>query len=82
MNNQTTRPPTAQTQNDLRKNTQEIDPLDALVREFGKEAGTRIGNALAQEIHEDPEVRRAVATGAGVGVGIVAGLALLTLATQ
>lgn len=82
MSNQTTRVPTAQTQNELRKNTQETDPLDSLAREFGKEAGARIGNALAQEIHEDPEVRRAVATGAGVGVGVVVGLALLTLATQ
>jgi len=82
MSNQTTRAPTAETKNELQKNIQETDPLDALAREFGKEAGTRIGNALAQEIHEDPDVRRAAAQGAGVGVGVVVGLALLTLATQ
>lgn len=82
MNNQTTQVPTVQTENRMQKSTQETDPLEVLAQELGKEAGTRIGNALAQEIHEDPEVRRAAAAGAGIGVGIVVGLGLLALATQ
>lgn len=82
MNNQTTRVSTVPTKNEMQKNTQETDPLEALAQELGKEAGVRIGNALAQEIHEDPEVRRTAAAGAGIGVGVVLGLTLLTLATQ
>jgi hypothetical protein len=60
----------------------EADAVEVLLREFGQEAGRRIGNAVAEEIHTDPEVRRAAATGAGVGLGIVVGLGLLALATQ
>jgi len=82
MNNTTTTVPTAQTKNQMQKSHQEADPLDEFAQEFGKAAGKRIGTALAEEIHEDPEVRRAAATGAGVGVGVVVGLGLLALFTQ
>ena len=57
-------------------------PLDTLAREFSQEAGKRVGAALADEIHNDPEARRAAATGAGVGLGVIAGLGLIALLTQ
>lgn len=57
-------------------------PVNAFAHELGKEAGARIGEAIAQEIHRDPEVRRIAATGAGVGVGLVVGVWLLSLASQ
>lgn len=58
------------------------DPVEVLIREFSQEAGKRVGRALAEEIHNDPEVRRAAATGAGVGIGVVVGLGLLALYSQ
>lgn len=81
MSNPTARVPTAQRENKIQKRSQGAEPLEVLAQELGKEAGARIGNALTQEIHEDPEVRRAAAAGAGIGVGVV-GLGLLALATQ
>lgn len=56
--------------------------MDVLIQEFSREAGKRVGAALAEEIHNDPDVRRAAATGAGVGLGVVAGVGLLALLTQ
>jgi len=82
MNNQTTRVPTAQTGNQMQKSSQDSEPLEVLAQELGKEVGTRIGNALAQEIHEDPEIRRTAAAGAGIGIGVVVGLELLALTTK
>lgn len=73
---------TVQTKNQVRANQKSADPADILIREFGQEAGKRVGSALAEEIHKDPETRRAAATGAGVGLGIVVGLGLLAIATQ
>ena len=54
--------------------------MDVFLREFGQEAGKRIGNALAEESHRDPEVRRTAAT--GVGVGVVAAASLIGLLTE
>lgn len=54
-------------------------PLDAFAREFGQSAGKRVGDAIAQEIHTNPDARRAAAYGTGVGVGVVVGLGLLAL---
>ena len=71
--------PTVQTNNEAQF---QGDPLDTLVREFSQEAGKRVGAALADEIHNDPEARRAAATGAGVGLGVIAGLGLIALLTQ
>jgi len=82
MNNQTTRVPAAQKENQIEKSSRETEPLEVFLQEFGKEAGAQIGDALAHEIHEDPEVRRIAAGGAGIGVGVVVGLGLLALATQ
>lgn len=82
MNNRTTPVPTAQRENQRRASDPDAEPLDILAEEFGKEAGERIGAALAEEIHNDPGTRRAAATGAGVGVGVVVGLGLLALLTQ
>lgn len=82
MNNQSTPAPTAQNEDQLDTHAPSTEPVNTLAQEFGKEAGVRIGSALAEEIHEDPEVRKAAATGAGVGVGVVVGLALVALATQ
>jgi hypothetical protein len=77
MNETTHTVPTVQSDNQPQTQTGEVDAIDVLLREFGQEAGKRVGNALAEEIHNDPEVRRAAATGAGVGLGVVVGLALL-----
>lgn len=74
--------PTAQWSEQPRTQDGGGDAFEALIREFSQEAGKRVGTALAEEIHNDPEVRRAAATGAGVGLGIVAGLGILTLLTQ
>lgn len=82
MSKQPTQAPTVQSEAQVQKEQPTADPVEVLARELGQEAGVRIGNALAREIHEDPEVRRAVATGAGVGLGVVVGLGLLALATQ
>ncbi|WP_167551936.1 hypothetical protein [Halorubrum tropicale] len=71
--------PTVQTNNEAQL---QGDPLDTLIREFSQEAGKRVGAALADEIHNDPEARRAAATGAGVGLGVIAGLGLIALLTQ
>ncbi|WP_143420904.1 hypothetical protein [Halorubrum halodurans] len=71
--------PTVQTNNEAQFQS---DPLDTLAREFSQEAGKRVGAALADEIHNDPEARRAAATGAGVGLGVIAGLGLIALLTQ
>ena len=73
---------TAQVDDQPRQQTGEPDAVDVFVREFGQEAGKHVGTALAEEIHNDPGVRRAAATGAGVGLGGVAGLVLLALLTQ
>jgi hypothetical protein len=77
MNETTQTVPTVQSDNHPQTQTGEADALGVLLREFGQEAGKRVGNALAEEIHNDPDVRRAAATGAGVGLGVVVGLALL-----
>lgn len=82
MMNTNTTAPTVQNKNRVQEYHEDADPLVVLIREFSQEAGKRVGNALAEEIHNDPEVRRAVATGAGVGIGVVVGLGLLALATQ
>lgn len=74
--------PTQQTNNQIQKHSKDPDPLNEFAREFGRVAGHRIGNALAEEIHEDPEVRQVAAIGVGVGVGVVVGLEMLALATQ
>lgn len=78
MNETTHTVPTVQSDNHAQTQTGEADAIDVLLQEFGQEAGKRVGNAIAEEIHNDPQVRRAAATGAGVGLGIVAGLALLS----
>lgn len=82
MNDTTRTVPTVQEAEHLRTQDDGGDAVEALIREFSQEAGKRVGAALAEEIHNDPEVRRAAATGAGVGLGIVAGLAAVTLLTQ
>lgn len=82
MNDTTNTVPTVQTENRFEKSNESEDPIDVLIQEFSQEAGKRVGNALAEEIHEDPEVRRAAAMGAGVGLGIVVGLGLLAAVTQ
>lgn len=74
--------PTAQFDNQIRSHGDGGDAVDVFIREFSQEAGKRVGTALAEEIHNDPEVRRAAATGAGVGLGVVAGIGLLSLLTQ
>lgn len=74
--------PTVQNENRIREYPEEADPLDVLIQEFGQEAGKRVGNALAEEIHSDPEARHAAATGAGIGIGVAVGLGLVALATQ
>lgn len=74
--------PTAQFDNQVRSQGDAGDAVDVFIREFSQEAGKRVGTALAEEIHNDPEVRRAAATGAGVGLGVVAGIGLLALLTQ
>ncbi|SEP29174.1 hypothetical protein SAMN05216388_10675 [Halorientalis persicus] len=73
---------TAQFDDQARSQGDGADAVDALVREFSQEAGKRVGAALAEEIHNDPEARRAAATGAGVGLGVVVGIGLLALLTQ
>jgi tetrahydromethanopterin S-methyltransferase subunit G len=60
----------------------ETDAVEILVREFGQEAGKRVGSTLAKEIRNDPEVRHAAATGAGIGLGIVVGFGLLAALSQ
>lgn len=82
MQNTNTTVPTVQNKKRIQKHHEGTNPLDVLIREFSQEAGKRVGNALTEEIHNDPEVRRAAATGAGVGIGVVVGLRLLALATQ
>lgn len=74
--------PTAQFDNQVRSQGDGGDAVDVLIREFSQEAGKRVGTALAEEIHSDPEVRLAAATGAGVGIGVVAGIGLLALLNQ
>jgi len=74
--------PTVQSDNSPRTQGTESDAVELLLREFSQEAGKRVGTALAEEIHNDPEVRRAAATGAGVGLGVVVGLGLLSLLDQ
>lgn len=73
---------TATTANRTVTNDQRADPLNEFVRAFGDEAGKRVGAALAEELHQDPEARRAAAIGAGIGVGAVAGVALLAVLTN
>lgn len=74
--------PAVQNENRIREHPKETDPLDVLIQEFGQEAGKRVGRALAEEIHNDPDARHAAATGAGLGIGVAVGLGLLILATQ
>lgn len=74
--------PTVQFDDKPRSQTDRGDAVDVFIREFSQEAGKRVGSALAEEIHNDPEVRRAAATGAGVGLGVVAGIGLLALLTK
>ncbi|QCS44637.1 hypothetical protein [Natrinema versiforme] len=74
--------PTVQAENRPQTNSETADPINLLIQEFGQEAGKQVGSALAEEIHKDPEVRRAAATGAGVGLGVIIGLGLLAAATQ
>jgi hypothetical protein len=73
---------TAQIKDQPQPQIDEHDAVDVLIQEFSREAGKRVGAALAEEIHNDPDVRRAAATGAGVGLGVVAGVGLLALLTQ
>jgi len=74
--------PTVQSDDQAQSQLDGADAVDIFIQEFGQEAGKRVGGALAEEIHNDPEVRRAAATGAGVGLGVVAGLGLLALLSQ
>lgn len=66
----------------FQRSDSEADPLEIVLEEFGKEAGVRVGDAIATEIHQDPKARQAAAAGVGIGVGIVLGTALLNLAIQ
>lgn len=74
--------PTAQFDDQARSQSDEGDAVDIFIREFSQEAGKRIGTALAEEIHNDPEVRRAAATGAVIGLGVVVGIGILAHLTQ
>ena len=74
--------PTVQSNNQPLSQANDDDAIDAFMREFGQEAGKRIGTALAEGIRDDPEARRAAATGAGIGVGVVTGIAVLAFLTQ
>lgn len=74
--------PTVQSDDQAQSQPGGADAVDIFIREFSQEAGKRVGGALAEEIHNDPEVRRAAATGAGVGLGVVVGLGLIALLSQ
>lgn len=74
--------PTVRTTDQPSTQENKSDSLDVLLSEFGQEAGKHVGNALAEEIHRNPEARRAAAMGAGIGVGIVAATAIVALLAE
>lgn len=83
MNHNSTTVPVEQTEKQPRTAASESEPFNELARafgeEFGKTAGKQVGNALAEEIHNDPAVRRATAQGVGIGIGVAVGLGVLAL---
>jgi len=55
----------------------EVELEERPMEAFAEGLAVELGEPLAEEIHRDPEARKAMAAGAGIGVGAVVAIALL-----